>query len=403
MRCENQFIKLFSLMMVSLSAVAADERTPEQTLVRDNTAFAVDLYQQLRSTEGNLFFSPYSISTALAMTYAGARADTETQMAEALHFSLGQAALAPASGQLQSRLNEVQKSGNVQLGFANSLWPQKGHPFLKEYLDLTERNYGAAIVPLDFAQGPEQARTRINDWVEKKTQDKIQDLIPSGTLNALTRLVLANAIYFKGNWETQFKPRDTKDAPFYLTADRTVSVPMMTGKKTCSYANLGSLQVLQLPYTGEELSMIVLLPMERDGLGQLEEELSVETLDQWRDALRATKVIVSLPRFEMTSTFRLDQTLQSLGMRDAFDATMANFAGMDGRTNGLYIGAALHKAFVEVNEQGTEAAAATGVAIGVTSMPPSCRVDHPFLFLIQENQTGSILFLGRVTNPSQTQ
>ncbi|OGV47082.1 MAG: hypothetical protein A2X46_09950 [Lentisphaerae bacterium GWF2_57_35] len=376
------------------------------SLVQDNSAFAFDLYRRLAETEGNLFFSPYSISSALAMTCAGARGNTEKEMAATLRFSLTPDALHPAFEALGARLQKARKSGDIRLSVANSLWPQKGCPFLDDYLSLAKKYYGVSIAAVDYKQAAEEARTQINEWVSNKTQDRITDLIPSGILDALTRLVLVNAIYFKGTWQNPFKAADTRDAAFYVTAERAVQVPMMAQKVTCRYANQPSFDLLELPYVGHGMAMIVLLPKETEGIRSLERELTVENFARWQNSLAEQDVIVSLPRFKMTSLFRLDKTLAFMGMNDAFSEAQADFSGMDGQPHGLYIGAVLHKAFVDVTEEGTEAAAATAVVMSkCTARPiqlPVFRADHPFLFLIQEKQTGSILFVGRLMDPTKT-
>ena len=376
------------------------DRSSIVTAVQGNTTFALELYQKLRGTEGNLFFSPYSISTALAMTYAGARGDTRTQMAQALHFLLDQKQLHPAFAQLGEELLEAGKPGHVQLKIANALWPRKGHKFLKEFLALAKKFYGVQITPIDFAD-EETARYTINSWVEEKTECKIKDLISQGALDAAIRLVLVNAIYFKGAWANEFDPNLTTDAPFLTAPDVQVQVPMMTRKHAFNFAENDDLQILELPYAGNNLSMLVLLPKENAGLAKIEDSLAVENLDKWTKALNEADVDVSLPRFELTFPFRLDDALISMGMPDAF-TEQADFSGMDGSRE-LYIGAVLHKAFVAINEQGTEAAAATAVIMRTKAFSfPSVvfRADHPFVFLIRENSTGSILFIGRVINPA---
>jgi serine protease inhibitor len=366
--------------------------------VQGNIDFAFDLYQRLRKAEGNLFFSPFSISTALAMTYAGARRDTEVQIAQALHFLLGQGQLHPSFASLEAKLGDIGSKGHIKLRVANTLWPQKGYALLEEFLALTKQHYGVLITPVDYGNA-EAARHIINSWAEGKTEGKIKDLIPPGMLNVLTRLVLVNAIYFKGNWASQFDRNLTRDAPFWVTPDEQVQVPMMTQKYEFRYGECDGLQVLELPYSGDDLSMIVFLPTERDGMAKLEESMTEENLRRWIRNLWKTEVMVFLPSFEMTFPFRLDDTLISMGMVDAF-SKKADFSGMDGSKE-LYIGAVLHKAFVAVNEEGTEAAAATAIipCKEPLSSPPVFRADHPFVFLIRENSTGSILFLGRVLNP----
>ena len=375
----------------------------ESLLVEDNSAFAIDLYRKLGESNGNLFFSPYSISTALGMTYGGARGNTAKQMAKVLRFSLNQEDLHFAFSQLLSKLNKLQEAGNIRLNVANSLWPQQDYAFLDEYLSLVEQNYGVSIDPVDYKHAHENARAMINRWVEDKTQNKIKDLIQPGILNALTRLVLVNAIYFKGGWQNPFKTERTKLSPFRTFSGKSVQVPMMTQRQILGYADLGSFQMLEVPYAGNETSMIVILPKANKDLKQLETRMSTERLSEWLNRLNDREVVVYLPKFELTSTFRLDETLVSMGMSDAFNETKANFAGMDGNEDWLHIGAVVHKAFIEVNEEGTEAAAATAVimaARGTLSPPPVFRADHPFLFLIHEKQTGSILFMGRVSDPT---
>jgi serpin B len=370
-------------------------------VVEGNTAFALDLYQQLRTQPGNLFFSPYSISTALAMTYAGARGNTEAQMAQALHFELGQEELHPAFAVLQGRLNAIQASGDVQLSIANALWPHVDYPLLPAFLSLVEAHYGVALSALDY-RDPEAARQRINAWAETQTRGKIRDLIPSGLLNPMTRLVLTNAIYFKSHWARQFDPARTEDAPFIVRPGQRVMIPMMAQKLECGYRQSADLQVVELPYVGRDLSMLILLPKQADGLASLEEQLTSHNLQMWSQQLYRSEVQLFLPRFKIEAAFRLEGALLALGMADAFSMGLADFAGMDG-TDLLFIGAVLHKAFVEVNEEGTEAAAATAVLMMKMSMPmppPVFRADHPFLFLIRENKSGSILFLGRVVDPA---
>ena len=368
--------------------------------VQGNTRFALDLYQKLRGTDGNLFFSPYSISTALAMTYAGAREDTQAQMAQALHFLLDQQQLHQAFTLLGANLEQAGKKGHVQLKVANTLWPRTGQKFLKKYLALVKKSYGVRITPIDYGD-EEAARHTINSWVEERTESRIKDLIAPGVLDRSTRLVLVNAIYFKGLWTSQFDQNLTGEAPFWITPDNQVQVSTMNQKHDFKVGEGDGLQILELPYAGEALSMIVLLPREKDGLVKLEGSLTSENLDSWIKGLTETEVELSLPSFELAFPFRLDDTLKSMGMLDAF-SEKADFSGLDG-TRELFIGAVLHKAFIAVNEQGTEAAAATAVVMQTKSLsfpPVVFCADHPFVFLIRKNSTGSILFIGRLTNPT---
>lgn len=371
-----------------------------QAIAKSNDAFAFDLYSQLRSDDGNLFFSPTSISTALAMTYAGAEGDTEKELATTLNFSLPEAEVHPAFASLMAKLNAPEKDA-YELRIANRLWGQTGYGFLPKYLAITRTDYGAELAQVDFINEAEQARRRINGWVEKQTNDKIKDLIPQGAVDSLTRLVLTNAIYFKGKWEHEFDKKGTKDAPFTVSADEKIDVPMMFQKERFKYGETADLQLLEMPYNGDDLSMLVLLPKEVDGLAAVEKKLSAENLDKWTKGMRKLEVQTHIPRFKLTEQFQLNSTLSALGMPSAFNPGRADFSGMNGKKD-LYITAAIHKAFVEVNEEGTEAAAATGIVVGVTSLPPPPKVfraDHPFVFMIRDSRTGSILFLGRVTNP----
>jgi len=403
------FILLLLLVFITVSfaGFAEDQKTETVMQVEKNSAFALDLYRELKDArKGNIFFSPYSISTALAMTYGGARGNTARQMADVLHFPQDHQELHPAFARLEALLNAVQEKGDIRLHAANSLWPQEDYPFLKEYIALVKKYYGVTVTPVDFVAAADKAAQQINQWVAEKTNNKIKDLIQPGLLDALTRLVLVNAIYFKGNWASQFDENRTKDDTFYLLTGGTVQAPLMAQKKKFKYAEFESLQVLELPYVGDSLSMLVLLPGEKNGLPGLEKSLTTDNLKRWTSGLSEIEVKVFLPRFKMTSLFSLERTLAAMGMPEAFDRTKANFSGMDGHRNWLYIGAVVHKAFVEVNEEGTEAAAATAVVIRVTMArqplrPVVFRADHPFVFLIRENTTGSILFLGRVLDPTQ--
>ena len=367
-------------------------------VVQGNTKFALDIYQKLLATEGNLFFSPYSISSALALTYAGARGDTQTQMAQALHFLLDQKQLHPAFALLAATLEEASRRGHVQLKVANTLWPGKDYELLKGFLTMTKKFYGVQINPIDFGD-EEAARRSINSWIEERTESRIKDLITPGILDSLTRLVLVDAIYFYGAWATQFDPNLTSNAAFFSAPEMQVQVPMMTQKHAFSYAEDEGLQILELPYNGGDLSMIVLLPRAIDGLAKLEGFLTVENFDKWMQDLAQAEVEVYLPKLEITFPTRLDDALKSMGMVDAF-SERADFSGLDGSRE-LFLGAVLHKAFIIVNEQGTEAAAATALIMQTKALSfPTVvfRADHPFVFLIREDSTGCILFIGRVAN-----
>jgi serpin B len=390
------------LFLIGGCARAAQPSQP-QALVDGNTAFACDLYAQLKASPGNLFFSPYSISTALAMTYAGARGNTEAQMARVLHFGKNQPGLHSSFGALQRQLNQARKQKGIELSVANALWAQQGHPFLPAFLNIGKDQYQANLNLADFQTHAEAARREINGWVAQKTKDKIQDILPPGSLDALTRLVLANAIYFKGVWAEPFPKAETSPQPFHLTADHQTDAPLMHHLDEVKYMETDDFQALELPYRGNLLSMVILLPRQIDGCRQLEDRLTPALLSDSLARMKKQKVDIFLPRLKMESSFALNDTLARMGMSDAFDDLKADFSGMDG-TRRLFISGVFHKAWVEVNEEGTEAAAATIVMVAGHAMEkpppprPVFRADHPFIFCIRDTRSGSLLFLGRLAD-----
>lgn len=360
---------------------------------------AFDLYHKLaEQTDGNLFFSPYSISSALAMTYAGARGDTAGQMNTVLHFA-GQDITHPAFSYLRQTFDIIGEKESVQLNTANALWPQADFDFRPEYIALVEKHYGNELHPVNYTTDHEGARQQINGWVEEQTNDKIQDLIGEGALNSLTRLVLVNAIYFKGDWARQFDPDDTRPAPFLLVDGTTNNVPMMIQKEHFGLAETDAFKALEIPYAGDSLSMLILLPAGSNSLASVEKNMTADMLTGLN--LNEQELMVQIPKYKIESAFGLGDTLSEMGMPLAFNEQRADFSGMDAKDQ-LYINKVLHKAFIEVNEEGSEAAAATGVVIGVTSVsrPKEFLADRPFLFLIRENSTGTILFMGRVMDPT---
>jgi serine protease inhibitor len=390
---------LLSLFFPMSTFATTANPSPSQVVVQGNTEFALDLYAQLKGGKGNLIFSPYSISTAMAMIYAGGRGNTESQIAETMHFTLPQKALHTAFSELQDDLNRVQKPGSIQVLIANAIWPHKAYPFKKVFLGLLETHYRASITAVDYIDHLEEARQSINRWVENQTMDKIKELIKPGILNTLTRMVLTNAIYFKGNWGSQFNKESTKPMPFQVTPTQSLMIPMMYQRQEFGYHADEKIQVLEMGYEGNRLSMLVLLPVQKDGIAGLEENLNALQLQQWTGQIQKQKVETWFPKFKITSSLGLNEPLMALGTIDAF-GNKADFSGMDG-TRELFLSTVLHKAFVEVNEKGTEAAAATGGVISVTSAPilPQFRADHPFLFFIRDNASKSILFVGRVVQP----
>jgi serpin B len=397
------------LLPVAWAEAAQPAASDQAEAVKGNNAFAVELYGQLKNQPGNLFFSPESISTALAMTFAGAHGDTATEMANTLHFTLPPEKLHPAMAALLKDRNAAHDA--YQLKVANALWGQQGYTFLDDFLKRTKDNYGAGFNQVDFKMDAEVARQTINQWVEQQTENKIKDLIAPGALKRETRLLLTNAIYFKGDWETQFKKEDTKDEDFHVAATQIVKAPMMHRTGEFNYFDSDTFQVLEIPYKNKELSMIVFLPKAVDGLSAFEQ--SLKGIHIWLGLLsNAPKVSVTMPRFKMETQVELGDTLEAMGIKQAFDGRLADFSGMAPKEEiikdgNLYISAVIHKAFVDVNEEGTEAAAATGIVDMRPTFPsgepiiPIFRADHPFLFLIRDNRSGSILFMGRVTNPSE--
>ena len=368
-------------------------------LVRGNNAFAVGLYSAVSYRDGNLFISPYSISSALAMTYAGARGNTAAQMAHALRYDLAPEQLHESFSELSKLFNSGGES--YRLSVANALWSQVGLRFLPEYISAVESYYDAGLREVDFVHDTEAARLTINRWVEDKTENKIVDLIGPGVLDPLTRLVLTNAIYFKGQWEKQFRPEQTAEAPFCLSTGKQVIVPFMHQVETFRYAETASAQVLELPYSGNELAMTILLPKPDSSLAELEAAIRTDGIRPILEALSPTKVDVSIPRFKFEAELSLGEYLQQLGMTDAFSDNLADFSGISDTF--LYITHVLHKAFIEVNEEGTEAAAATAVVMGTKSiqldLPEIFVADRPFIFLIRDLRTGTILFMGRMADP----
>ncbi|MBM3308189.1 MAG: serpin family protein [Candidatus Eisenbacteria bacterium] len=376
----------------------------DAALVAGNTAFAVDLYRVLAQEPGNLFCSPLSVSTALGMTYAGARSQTEADMAAALRFGLPQERLHLAFAELRGRLAALEADGSITLRTANGLWLERTFPLLESYASLVTSLYEAGLEPADFVGAAEAARQEINAWVEGRTEGKIAELIPSGAVDRLTVLVLVNAIYLKAAWAEPFEAHATSDAPFHVAAGVERPVPMMRRTATMAYGENDLAQVVELPYRGGAVSMVVVLPRSTDGLAAVEAALSAESLAEWTSSLAPARVALSLPRFRVERSFSLKQALGALGMASAFDPGQADFTGM-AKDGEIFISDVFHKAFVDVDEQGTEAAAATAVVMARTSfeMPEKAvefRADHPFLFLIRERETGAVLFIGRLVDPA---
>ncbi|XP_058686204.1 serpin B6-like [Poecile atricapillus] len=372
-----------------------------------NTTFAVDLLRMLceKKSGQNVFFSPFSISSALSMVLLGSKGSTEAQISKVLSLS----SVKDAHNGYQFLLSKINDPNTKYiLRTANRLYGEKTLEFLPSFIESSQKSYHAGLEQMDFQHAWEDSRRQINGWVEERTEGKIQNLLAEGILNSLTRLVLVNAIYFKGNWEEQFDKQSTSERPFQINKNETRPVQMMSKEAYFNMTYIGDFQtkILELPYVGNELSMIILLPDSiqdgSTGLERLEKELTYEKLMVWISPkmMKSTNVQVSLPRFKLEEDYDLKPILRSMGMLDAFDSGKADFSGISSGDQ-LVLSEVIHKSFVEVNEEGTEAAAATGlVVVACCAMRvPEFTADHPFLFFIRHNKTCSILFCGRFCCP----
>jgi len=379
-----------------------------QALADGNTAFAVDFYHQIRSSDGNLVYSPLSLSLALSMTLSGARGETRDEMLQALSLTILGDDLHPAFDALMRAIKASEKAdlegsagSKFQLNLINAIWPQIGEHFEQDFLDGLAEHYGAGVNPVDYVNQLTTARKEINDWVAQQTEDKIQDLIPDDVLSTATRLVLTNAIYFKGAWLNQFEEENTKDGSFILADGSSKTIPFMHGSFTIAALVSEKIQAVRLPYEGGTYAMAAIMPSV-DFAG-FESQLTVADLEQILSDLQSSSAMVdlSMPKFQAESSLGLADFLAGLGMPDAFDAEKADFSGMTGKPE-LMIGSVLHQAAIDVNEEGTEAAAATAVVMNLTSMPGqsyTIRLDKPFIYVIYETTTNTITFMGRVVNP----
>ena len=368
--------------------------------------FGFDLYVRHAADTGNAFFSPYSISTALTMAYEGAHGQTADEMRAVLHLSSDDAVRREETTALIQRLNRSGKS--YELKIANALWAQKDFVFLPQYMTMIEEVYGGTARDVDFVGDTEGVRLTINRWVADQTRNRIRDLLLPGSLDTLTRLVITNAVYFKGAWAKPFDKALTTKGDFLVSPDRKAVVEMMNlPDERLAYAEDGEAQILELPYKGNELSMLIVLPREKD-LRKVAGLFSEAKFKVWREALREAKVSVTMPRFKCEARYQLENDLAGMGMPTAFNETTADFSGMTGKPN-LYISRVLHKAWIEVDEKGSEAAAATAVVMDQLALPVNVarpkifRADHPFFFVIEDKQSGEILFMGRVVDPGKGQ
>ena len=374
------------------------------TVIEANNEFTFDLYSKYKTEKGNIFFSPYSISTALAMTYEGARGQTAEEMQSVFYFPENDSIRRSGYANLYSEINKDDKT--YELSTANALWAEQSYKFIDKYSNLINKYYDGKITNLDFKKNPENSRITINNWVEDKTNDKIKDLIPADGISDKTRLVLTNAIYFKGEWVKQFNKSETQDEDFKISPNKSVKVKMMekTGEEAkFGYTENDEFQILEMPYSGEELSMLVLLPKNND-MESLENSITSKNLLKWKKNIKNQRVNIYIPKFKFETKYLMKNTLSEMGMPTAFGE--ADFSGMTIK-NDLVISQVIHQAFIDVGEEGTEAAAATAVMMEFLSVGPRgpvipiFRADHPFIFIIQQKTSGNILFMGRMSNPAQ--
>lgn len=373
------------------------QQAGEET-VQGNNGFAFGIFEQIEKEGENVFFSPYSISSALAMTYTGAEGTTQKEMQKVFGFSENKKAQAKDYHLLNKHLDTLSDK-KVELNVANSLWCQEDFNFLENFLNINKKYYQAGIKKVDFKNNHPGARKQINQWVEQNTDNKIKDLIQEDMLSPSVRLVLANAIYFKGMWEYPFDKSKTRPETFYMSEDHRKKIPFMHGSVSVNYYEDELAQVIELPYAGEDLSMMILLPQEVSGIHKLQSKLDECLYREYQESMFSKKVEVWFPKFKVETQYNLNDPLMNLGMKSAFSKG-ADFSGMTGEKE-LFISDVAHKAFVEVSEEGTEAAAATGAVMSKTSLVKKVefKADHPFIYLIKDNRTGAILFMGRMNEP----
>ncbi|MEM7819777.1 MAG: serpin family protein [Candidatus Aenigmatarchaeota archaeon] len=372
-----------------------------QEVVNANNKFAFDLYSELdKSEKGNIFYSPYSIFAALAIAYEGTKGKTADEIKSVFHFPENDI-LRPNFAAIYNEINKGYKDYELRTG--NALWVQQDYPLLEDYTNRVERYYGGKAANVDFVKETEKSRQTINSFIEEQTNNKIKDLLPPSSLSPLIRLIITNAIYFKGTWVWQFDPKDTREMDFKITPTNVVKVPTMymkPDKAMFNYADLGDLQILELPYKSEEISMLILLPTEN--LDIIESSLTPEKLEEWKSKMQETRLdAIYLPKFEFNTKYSLKDILSTLGMPTAFDMNLADFSGMT-TAEKIWIDFIIHQAYVKVDEKGTEAAATTAIGMmGSAAQRNIFKADHPFIFIIQQKDTGNILFIGRVVDPTK--
>lgn len=392
-------LAVIPLLFLTLLVFAAPKaEAGERASVGAVNGLAVDLYQEFAKEGENLCFSPYSISTAFAMVYAGAAGETAAEMESGLRFRPD---IHTANRELNKRLLGYPASSG-EIAVANSIWPASDFRLARKFENTLRGDYFSEVKPQNYRKDPDGARVRINTWVEEKTRERIKDILARGTVHANTGMVLVNAIYFKAQWMNEFRPNRTEDAEFHVSEVESVTVPMMNRAGTYSYGDFWEAQVVKMPYSHGAFSMIVVLP--REGMFRLfEETMSLRRIDRYRTGLEGTMVDLFIPKFRIETSFDLASAIAGLGVKSAFNPAAADFSRMGGGRS-LYLDTAVHKAFIEVDEAGTEAAAATAIVARLTSAPAeqavTFRADRPFLYIIQDDESGAILFMGKVVKPS---
>lgn len=392
-----------SLILASVSVGCKDSNGIDM-LIRQQSDFALDLYKHLGNQEGNLCFSPYGISASLAMAMAGGKGQTRKQMSEILRFPAEDNSIGALFSSMSSRIDGLNSQGS-EIVISNSLWPQIGYEIRPEYHDLLKNHFRVSTNSLDFSTKPLESARSINDWVFQQTGGRIKDIVSADTLNSSTKMLIMNAISFKGQWAVKFDTSLTEKAPFFITQKRSIETSMMETTADFRHFRNSVCQGIEIPYVGNELSMCVLLPDNPDGIKVIEDELSTTNLRAWKDQLKLSRVLLHFPKFELQQSTELSKPLVSMGMRDAFDAGLADFTGIaPASINGLYISSVIQNVRVEVNEEGTQASSTTAshVSDSLSAKAPevtSFKVDRPFIFFIKDNVSGIILFMGRMTNP----
>ncbi|MBA4386865.1 MAG: hypothetical protein C0404_02720 [Verrucomicrobia bacterium] len=398
----TRLFALSTLLVLSAPCLASDVESPER-LVQANNKFTMELYRKVKGGESNLFLSPYGISSTLTIMHAGAQGDTARGIAEALRFDgipQPETRVPEYAKTIQQGLGAIQRRGDGQFAMIHSLWAHKAYRIDEDFMFRMKSSYTVEANSADFAGANEDARKKMNAWVDTKTRGRIKDLVKSGAINDRTRLVLANAVWFKAKWEHEFFKRLTVKQDFDTGSGKKVQVDLMTQAMSAGYATNDEVEVLQLAYKGGSISMIVVVPKKAGDLAKVEDKLSPAVLNDWMKLLKPTSITLSFPRFRFSSEFDVTDTLRGMGMKDAFDSAKADFSRMNKAPEKLFISTVMHKACVDVDEEGTEASAAAE-APAAGAEPPPVRVDRSFLFLVRENKYGSILFIGRVVDPSK--